>query len=731
MGTITKDLGIATAYGYAVSKGYTGTEEEFATLMASYATVAEEAAESAEQASQSATNAAASESSASTSASSASSSATAASASATSAGTAASTATTKAGEASASASTASTAATTATTKAGEASQSATNAASSATAAGNAQTAAETAQGKAEDAQTAAEEAAASLVLDTTLTQAGQAAESKAVGDALVNKAPVIITSASGSIANLPDGGEDLPIENLVAEIVPKQDLHGYDNPWPAGGGKNKFNTDAITDRTMSNGNKIVNNSNGSITVTVGSTSSTATTNENLSALANLVAGETYTLSFNTTGTTANIYLRGTSETWSNGASLTITQDALDGAVSFYASGLDSSATISNIMIRKSTDASGFAPYSNICPITGWDGCEVVRTGANVLPDTNVSKTANAVTMVKTGNTVKLTGTASGSGGRLTLKTANFTLKAGTYYLKKFHESGENMPTIHVQNGSNVIRNGDGEFILETDNNEISIAFNVVNGTTYDYTVIIAVYKDDLSTYFPYTGSTYPISWATTSGTVYGGRVNVTTGELVVDMAMVDLGTLTWFYSTNYTVFTTNISNLKYILNDNSTILCSIYTNAPSQSASAPDMTIYARETSGVHGVGVKDSRYTDAASFIAGVSGAQLVYELETPLTYQLTPTEITTLLGQNNIWANCGNTEVEYRADTKLYIERLTQPTEDDMIVNANIASGKYFLVGNALYLSTTAIAAGETIKPGTNCTATNLAAALNALNA
>lgn len=186
MGTITKDLGIATAYGYAVSKGYTGTEEEFAILMASYATVAEEATESASEAAESA-------SAAGTSATSAAESATSASASATIAGTAASTATTKAGEASASASTASTAATTATTKASEASQSATNAAASATAAGNAQTAAETAQGKAEDAQEAAEqaqeaaeEAAASLVLDTTLTQAGQAAQAKAVGDAVAD-----------------------------------------------------------------------------------------------------------------------------------------------------------------------------------------------------------------------------------------------------------------------------------------------------------------------------------------------------------------------------------------------------------------------------------------------------------------------------------------------------------------------------------------------------------------
>ena len=37
---IVSDLGIATAYGYAKSKGYAGTEEEFATLMASIASSA-------------------------------------------------------------------------------------------------------------------------------------------------------------------------------------------------------------------------------------------------------------------------------------------------------------------------------------------------------------------------------------------------------------------------------------------------------------------------------------------------------------------------------------------------------------------------------------------------------------------------------------------------------------------------------------------------------------------
>lgn len=38
-----RNLGHATAYAYAKAHGYTGTEEEFAELMASYAEVAEEA----------------------------------------------------------------------------------------------------------------------------------------------------------------------------------------------------------------------------------------------------------------------------------------------------------------------------------------------------------------------------------------------------------------------------------------------------------------------------------------------------------------------------------------------------------------------------------------------------------------------------------------------------------------------------------------------------------------
>ena len=103
--------------------------------------------------------------------------------------------------------------------------------------------------------------------------------------------------------------------------------------------------------------------------------------------------------------------------------------------------------------------------------------------------------------------------------------------------------------------------------------------------------------------------------------------------------------------------------------------------------------------------------------------------ELAVPVTYQLTPAEVRTLLGVNNIWADTGSVSVEYRADTRRYIDSLTAP-DRDMTADANIQSGKYFIVNNRLFLSTAAIAQGAAIVPGSNCSETDLAQALNALN-
>lgn len=51
----------------------------------------------------------------------------------------------------------------------------------------------------------------------------------------------------------------------------------------------------------------------------------------------------------------------------------------------------------------------------------------------------------------------------------------------------------------------------------------------------------------------------------------------------------------------------------------------------------------------------------------------QFVFEYETPVTVQLPPRAVKTLLGENNFWADTGAVTVEYRADLNLYIEKKT----------------------------------------------------------
>ena len=162
---MSKYIGDVSAYAYAVSKGYIGTEEEFAELMAAYADVGQTAVDAKDAAIVAKT---AAETAASTATSKASEATIAAQTASTKAGeaqTSAQTASSKASEASQGASQASGYAQTAETARTDAQTAKTAAETARDNAVAAKTAAETAQGKAEDAQAAAESVAESIPSD--------------------------------------------------------------------------------------------------------------------------------------------------------------------------------------------------------------------------------------------------------------------------------------------------------------------------------------------------------------------------------------------------------------------------------------------------------------------------------------------------------------------------------------------------------------------------------------
>jgi len=175
-----------------------------------------------------------------------------------------------------------------------------------------------------------------------------------------------------------------------------------------------------------------------------------------------------------------------------------------------------------------------------------------------------------------------------------------------------------------------------------------------------------------SEYEPYNGHTYTIDL---DGTRYGGTLDVVSGVLTVDREYVDLGTLDWALRPNTNnVFEADVTNIyvpKSAGERNKGMICSIYKLSSvtylDDRMDDESMLRYGGK------VLVRDTSYQDATTFKTAMNGVQLVYELETPQTYQLTPTQVNSLLGQNNVWADTGDVlDAEYIRDTTTIINSL-----------------------------------------------------------
>lgn len=227
--------------------------------------------------------------------------------------------------------------------------------------------------------------------------AADAAEDSAdLAQAAVN-ALVITDTASGAIASFSDGSDGMPVKSCVVQIEPIQDLHGYDNPWPAGGGKNLLSYPFNFASQELSGCTATVESDGTMTFS-GTPSANALFNIKLRTAASgdgslfLHEGEyivngapsggsttTYQIAVINSSGTAIANDRG------SGATFTIPSGGMNVGVQVWVfSGYDPSSLVIKPMIRLSSvsDAT-FAPYSNLCPISGRTGGTVYRTGVNV------------------------------------------------------------------------------------------------------------------------------------------------------------------------------------------------------------------------------------------------------------------------------------------------------------------------------------------------------------
>lgn len=265
--------------------------------------------------------------------------------------------------------------------------------------------------------------------------------------------------------------------------------------------------------------------------------------------------------------------------------------------------------------------SGDPSPDNVRPITGWTGAQVTRCGKNLF---NVDA-PNLVDGYIT--------TTGFSNSNPKAKTVYIQIKPSTTYtvskLVGQRFAIATAPTPPSNGVDFTLRNAgtatqSQKTITSSANDAYLWAWCYLQDTdTVTLEEMLASVQLEIGStataYEPYQGETYDITFPSEAGTVYGGSLDVTNGVLTVDRAQI-----------------------------------ASYAGETLPGEWISDRDVYAEGT--------------------APTTGAQVVYTLATPQTYTLTPTEvITTLLGFNNLWADTGDVqEMAYRADTKLYIDRV-----------------------------------------------------------
>ena len=516
---------------------------------------------------------------------------------------------------------------------------------------------------------------------------------------------------SGNIVSFSTNYEN-PIKEGIVNIEPVQDLHGYDNPWPGGGGKNLLPL-TVENLKALNTNGVWSNKDYTylgITFVINTD-----TNNNVSNI--IVKGGTSTgqIWFYLTPDNYNIpegsyYLSGCPSGGSTNTFMITTRIDNNGTIAYQADigngknfvftstythtrtyiEIKNNTTINTNgitfkpMLEVGNTATSFAPYSNICPISGFTGMNITRTGKNLCEeiiqggwDSRGIQTVSQ-TRVITKNYIKVN-----SGETIYLdyestdetKTANINIsfyKIGDYKTSRISETNWNSnKTIIIPQGCNYIR----ALYRYADNSDVTPS-SFKN---------ISIAREPL--YEPYQGTTYPISWSTQAGTVYGGSLDVTTGVLTVDWRSItftgaeeegwkigNTGTENWYYVTKNDILINSIDGINLISN--------LYPWGNVKIANT-DKGIWNSGSSNYIRVrwGTQDT-IENWKSFLAS-NPLHVIYKTLEPITYQLTPTQITALLGQNNIWADTGDIQVSYDKFNQPHVEVIADESSPNSAKN------------------------------------------------
>lgn len=416
----------------------------------------------------------------------------------------------------------------------------------------------------------------------------------------------------------------------------------------------------------------------------------------------------------------------------------IVKSASGDIASFNDGGDDIPMKSVNVTITPKQSGSGDPSPDNVRPITGTSTANVHVDGKNLFPlPINISGTdyTNRFTLADYPALADFFKTLQQSIGKTVVLSCVAT---GT-------PIGVQIGTMRIfANGETLINVVPNTPVVLPEKNYLSADSVYIYGSTNPTTIkdVQLEYGSTVTDFEPYNGHTTPVPLGQT---VYGGTVDVVSGEsadgmyyasLTGNEAWVDSGSTYLMYSTPYAVsqypsagmcshFRFGAGNL-----GGDSVFAGINANTGKYLAFTKSF----MQT--LIGVTTLAEFKTYLQTQNANGTPVQVAYWVKEPTSFTTDPVSVPSLLGTNNVWADCGSVEVEYRADPTLaYNEILPNlasviaPVEKTNIATRNYTTGALLIVNNMLYKVTANIANGGTITPNTNVTATTLAEIISAL--
>lgn len=504
-------------------------------------------------------------------------------------------------------------------------------------------------------------------------------------------------TATGNPLTLTDAAP-INAESLVVELEPKQDLHGQDAPYVGGAGYNKLNYDDWKQSTIANGTGTWENNGVTLTATSNDCFTYSSDYEKGGVSVN--AGDTVKISWSADSDAdgyiyifdqnSNILGTANNET-EKSKTITIPNGVTRFRFRFGVSNSGVTIRYSNIMVQVNTNETTFAPWENICPITGYTECEVDDVGKNLFDIGTVDGYENNGVyinrVISVGeNTVTLQGAADGAtqGLRKTkfYKTGLFAFSAvcdyiprlilklrsidgsiwmtdsdtsiqGWNYLSFFggwYKDGTQTTARNVWLFT--IPEGIGYFQIV-----LAMSGDAQSGTNYTFKNIMLEECSTATSYEPYRSSNATIQFGQT---VYGGRSNFTDGGTDDEYEYADdLDAWSWT-AEGEGYFFAIVSDAKL----NGKITCSMYKGVQKLLPDNGEIAVTNSQATPLLRIKDPTCYGYSASQFAAHLSGCQLAYEKVTPSTIATPPTDLKLLKGTNNITTNGTTINLGYQPD-------------------------------------------------------------------